>query len=220
MKYTKLEKLGKDVLYTIAMELDCIDVLAYCKTNTRINEKVCDNIYFMRNKLMKDFGFSYNGKDTKLANKYHSFLCKNKNESLGYQTLLASKIGYQDLVEYFFNKGGYLTEGLYEAANIGDMKMVEYLVKNGDNDWYWGIKGAINGGHKDLVEYFINKSGYDMADERTINDLIMLAKTKEYYDIADYLTDYLQSSIDSSYKSIDQSIDQSIDSISFDLRNM
>ena len=68
-----MENLPRDVLYSIAMELDCPEVLAYCLTNKRIYAKVCGNIYFIRNKLRRDFGFIYNKKNTQMANIYYDF---------------------------------------------------------------------------------------------------------------------------------------------------
>ena len=48
------------------------------------------------------------------------------------------------------------------TAYIGDMGLVEFFIdkdiKNGlANDWDWGMYGAALGGHKELVEFFIEK---------------------------------------------------------------
>ena len=74
-----MENLPKDVLYSIAMELDCPEVLAYCLTNKRIYDKGCNHIYFMKNKLIRDFGINYDGKDPNEARKYYNHLCNYKN---------------------------------------------------------------------------------------------------------------------------------------------
>ena len=39
----------------------------------------------------------------------------------------------------------------------GHKDLVEYFISKGANDWNWGMDRAAQGGHKDLVEFFISK---------------------------------------------------------------
>ena len=45
----------KDVLVLLALELDYPDILNYCKSDERVNEKICRNREFWRSKLIRDF---------------------------------------------------------------------------------------------------------------------------------------------------------------------
>ena len=132
-----MENLPKDVLYLIAMELE--DVLSFSLTNKRIYDKVCNNIYFIRNKLRKDFGFYYSDTDTKIANIYYNYLCKERS---------VYKTGY----DWSWAMGN--------AAIRGYKDLTEYCVFKGANDWNWGLRWTVNGNSKntiDLTNYFISK---------------------------------------------------------------
>lgn len=50
-----MDKLSKDTLILLALELNISDVLSLCRTKKMINEKVCENRNFWRQKLEIDF---------------------------------------------------------------------------------------------------------------------------------------------------------------------
>ena len=50
-----MDKLSKDVLFSIALELDLPELLRFCMTCQRINQKICQQPYIWLNKLKKDF---------------------------------------------------------------------------------------------------------------------------------------------------------------------
>jgi hypothetical protein len=50
-----METASKDVLFTIAMDLDLPDLLRWCSSNSRINRDVCQNKDVWRSKLLKDY---------------------------------------------------------------------------------------------------------------------------------------------------------------------
>ena len=50
-----METASKDVLFTIAMELDLPDLLRWCSSNSRINQDVCQNDNVWKSKLLKDY---------------------------------------------------------------------------------------------------------------------------------------------------------------------
>ncbi|GAG81361.1 unnamed protein product, partial [marine sediment metagenome] len=58
-----MDKLDKDTLYSIAIELDLPSLLKFCASNSRINELICKRDPIWLNKLNKDFP---NYKDFKL----------------------------------------------------------------------------------------------------------------------------------------------------------
>ncbi len=50
-----METLTKDTLILLALELNYMDVLKFCSTSKKINRHVCENNYFWRNKLYKEY---------------------------------------------------------------------------------------------------------------------------------------------------------------------
>ena len=56
-----MESASKDVLFTIAMNLDLPSLLRWCESNSRINKNVCLNSDVWRSKLLKDFPSEYPG---------------------------------------------------------------------------------------------------------------------------------------------------------------
>ena len=50
-----MNKLNKDDLILIAIQLDLPDLLNFCKTSTKVDEKVCKNKYFWMRKLKEDY---------------------------------------------------------------------------------------------------------------------------------------------------------------------
>ena len=61
-----METLNKDMLVKIALELDLPRLLRFCESEKRINDKVCKNNDFWRNKLERDFP-DYKTVDWKLS---------------------------------------------------------------------------------------------------------------------------------------------------------
>ena len=50
-----METASKDVLFTIAMNLQLPELLKWCSSNSRINKDVCQNDHVWRSKLLKDY---------------------------------------------------------------------------------------------------------------------------------------------------------------------
>ena len=48
-------------------------------------------------------------------------------------------------------------KAIYFAARGGHYKLVELFISKGANDWNYGMQGAAEGGHKDLVKWFRQK---------------------------------------------------------------
>lgn len=51
----EFEKLHRDVLIYIALQMDAPEILSLCRTNSRINEIICENDKFWMNKVIKDY---------------------------------------------------------------------------------------------------------------------------------------------------------------------
>ena len=54
-----MENASKDVLFTIAMNLELPSLLKWCASSARVNRNVCQNDNVWRNKLLKDFPNEY-----------------------------------------------------------------------------------------------------------------------------------------------------------------
>jgi hypothetical protein len=52
-----MEKVSKDVLFLIAIEMEYPDILRFCSTSARINKYICANNDFWRNKLYRKYPF-------------------------------------------------------------------------------------------------------------------------------------------------------------------
>ena len=50
-----MEKLPKDILIEIALNLNPNDVISFCKSGKRENQVICQNEHFWRQKLVKDY---------------------------------------------------------------------------------------------------------------------------------------------------------------------
>ena len=50
-----MDTASKDVLFTIAMDLDLPSLLRWCQSNSKINRAVCNNLDIWRSKLLRDY---------------------------------------------------------------------------------------------------------------------------------------------------------------------
>ena len=55
MENIKLDELPRDPLLVVAMNMDFSTLNNFCKSSEKINEKICNNDNFWRNKLAQDF---------------------------------------------------------------------------------------------------------------------------------------------------------------------
>jgi hypothetical protein len=47
--------------------------------------------------------------------------------------------------------------GLAKACRGGHRDLVDFMIQKGATDWNWGLKGACQGGNRDLVDLMIEK---------------------------------------------------------------
>lgn len=69
-----MERVPKDVIMKLALELDDESLKNYCLSSKRFNQLICDNYLFWINKILKDFNWLYKGEKTLYAirNKYNN----------------------------------------------------------------------------------------------------------------------------------------------------
>ena len=149
--------LNKDILFSIAMELDMPALLNFCVVNKNINEKICENKYVWLAKLKKDFSFIFDDyrkdEDPKLA---YKFLYNLKNKKFKSDVRIKDQPAYQAATlgslnffrfslgkiektfpNLYFNMGKRLTilnleYGLYGAIESQNLNFVMYFVIDRD----------------------------------------------------------------------------------------
>jgi ankyrin repeat protein len=147
-----MEKLDKDRLFLIAMELDLPGLLNFCQTNKTINERICNNKYIWLAKLRKDFDFVFddyiNFEDPKMA---YKLIYSNKKlmfdiRDEGQRIYQASKMGSKKLFLYILKKSQENFPSHYSLTT--NKMMYESLLR-------YGMSGAIESGNLNLVKYFV-----------------------------------------------------------------
>lgn len=103
-----MEELPRDILFKTALDLDFSDILRLCKSDEKINEKLCegDNL-FWKEKLLRDFHVDYNKlQTTESSRDMYYELHEN------FQSALTSLFqeGYPDKLKNFLIKSGYVKE--------------------------------------------------------------------------------------------------------------
>ena len=70
----------------------------------------------------------------------------------------AAEGGHIDLMKFFIAQGADgLNLAMYIAARGGNKQAVDYLISQGANHWLEGLRGAKDGRHKQLINFFENK---------------------------------------------------------------
>ena len=105
--------------------------------------------------------------DKELADFY---LYNGGQEEIGSAMSEAILAGHTALVYHLIKRGNeifgpddmdqFKDEGLTDAAEAGNVELVNYFIGRGADKWEWGLQGAIRGGHKHLVDFFIAKGAH------------------------------------------------------------
>ena len=69
----------------------------------------------------------------------------------------AARQGSLFRVNELVRQGASVNYGMYGAAQGGHKELVDLFVKKGANYWNSGMRGAAEGGHKELVDLFVKK---------------------------------------------------------------
>src|SRR3989344_4264525 len=57
-----------------------------------------------------------------------------------------------------------MNKGMCDAAKGGHKELVEFFIQKGANDWNWGMRCAAEGGHKELVDLFVKNGANEWND--------------------------------------------------------
>lgn len=139
-----METTYKQHLILIALKLDICSLLNFCLVNKRIKNAIYDNSQFWKNKLVSDYKFTFlHTLETDTPRIYYKLLYKYINLNNSNTIYKIIKYGYADLLKFVRLSSTY------------------------DNlDLEWSLFNACWGGHKNLVDLFIQ----EQAEENGIVD--------------------------------------------------
>lgn len=85
----------------------------------------------------------------------------------------AAKAGNKSLVAYFMANcpSRYWSNGLQGAAEGGHRDLVNFFIDQGVRNWQAGSYGARDGRHTDLMEFFRKKEEQSYRDKYTIKEI-------------------------------------------------
>ena len=124
-----MEDASKDVLFTIALNLDLPSLLRWCESNSRIHRSVCQNDDLWRSKLLKDF-----------PNEYSDFHIFNVNKSLRETYVFLYQLSYikkllnsnESLYDIFLKK--YIDLSYIRLKKIPAFDLPNLQILNLDNN--------------------------------------------------------------------------------------
>jgi ankyrin repeat protein len=64
---------------------------------------------------------------------------------------------YEQILVYYLNNNTKYIDDFYYACNGGHLEIVNLMIKKGENNWNWGLRGACIGGHLEIVKLMIEK---------------------------------------------------------------
>jgi len=193
--------MDKQSLILIAMELDLPSIINFCKTSNKVNKSVCKNKFFWINKLKKDYDFVF--KTKRDPKEYYKLLFKSvdidKEFDPNVGLILSSYYGYDDLVEYFLDKGAAdLENAAIKAAETNNIKVLDILIpKMISEDSSFGIYDLENISifSKNMKKYIITRYKKKLIQKLLI-DLIEIEENDEIKKIVDKLYDDFEISLD------------------------
>jgi len=130
-----MEKLPKDILIEIALDLDLQSIFGYCLSSKYINEKVCENKNFWINKLYKDFNIDH--RESKLSAKKYYLELNNLLKKYNLDALLSYglKNDRNDLVKLAIYKNASLSDfdfNDFQKIKLLDEKLIDILFNEKD----------------------------------------------------------------------------------------
>ena len=133
-----MEKLSRDTLILIALEMDLSSILELCKTNKRINEKICQNDMFWLNKIKKERPKFLPALEDKLKFKSYKDLymkLENSGDTVYMLNLGDKNVNVKgDIFAYFKNyRPGMTPDDIIESEYLGN------FISDKLNDKSWKV---------------------------------------------------------------------------------
>ena len=117
-----MENINKDILVSIALELNYIDILKFCQLSKRIDKYVCKNNYFWMNKLHLDYPYLRNYKFDNYSGAYKMLKTVRAKKLNNYE-----RIGVinSNFIEFLLNSN----LGLTKKYNISINTLLNPIIK-------------------------------------------------------------------------------------------
>ncbi len=170
-----MDKLDKQSLLLVAVEMDMPSLLNLCAASERINQLVCKRPQIWIDKLFRDFNFTFLGVPSEIRNpkKYYEILYKQPpNYKFQYNQYSSSHYSGKDKYEkYYLNS-------LFEAIKYGHIDLVKFLLEKFGKPICEMVYVAIENQHVDIVVYLFQQLKKKF-DESCLYMLVKLAVQKE-----------------------------------------
>ena len=168
---SRFRKLPKDILLKTALDLDLPDILSLCKSDEKINEKLCEseNNLFWIEKLQKDFYVNYN-KLKIIESPKNVYFNLNADFNDGLQQIFDE--GYPEKLKNQLINSGYIKKfqneitkvlGPYYGEKIDEEKY-DNLMYNGDENVNEILQNYFFGGGEDRGYYPLQDADTKFAD--------------------------------------------------------
>lgn len=167
MNSSGLFKLRKDESALVLNELDDKSLFNYCLTN----KSLCPGEEFWRNRFIRKYGkvaSEFKNVDRTWKNYYLLAVHYDEKYTPGRALEEVSEKGYFDLIQFFIFKGGHKEQGLRGAAKGGHKELVNFFLEKGMKFLSYGVSGAAEGGNMDLINFLISKRANDWEDQGLI----------------------------------------------------
>ena len=177
----------KDVDLKILSELNDKDLLNACLTNQYAN-RICKDEHFWRDRFLKTFG-QHEKNETKTWRNFYLAVTYYLSKYFDSSVLIAIKGGFKDvdIIKVLISKrrsNRLLPLWIYEAAEIGDKKLMDFFVNLGVKyEIGEALFSAAKGGNKEIVDYFLSKN----KDMYYIEDAAKIAEKYKHINLARYL---------------------------------
>lgn len=120
-----MDKLDKQSLLLIGVEMDMPSLMNLCKSSKRINELICQKPQIWIDKLWRDFGFRFLGlpSETRQPRKYYEILYSQPpNYKINYSEYSSSH--YQGKQKF----GKFYVNSIFESIKYGFLDLLKFLL--------------------------------------------------------------------------------------------
>jgi hypothetical protein len=170
-------ELPPELLFEVASHLDLPDILRLCQTSSYFRGLFCSmDQTLWRYLYRRDLSTLRTPPDQNYQQAYLTYFRKIRGTSLDDQLLLASRNGYERMVQRLIDDGATdYTWAMVEAAGRGHRDIVDLMLQLGagpqpswvpeETDYDLAMAEAALGGHRDVVQLMLQRgaNNYDRA---------------------------------------------------------
>lgn len=189
MEEQYFDVLSDEIIFRIALDMLPNQINTYCQISGRFNTVVCNDKYFWKQKLLRDFGVKSTSNNPRVEY-IKMFDKENVDTSVG----LATQVGRLDVLQYIYDvarrnrviinwyngmraaiqtcnidlvkflmsKGAEIPHnGLRLATEVNCRELIYFFISEGENDWDGAMTSAVLVCNMELMEYFISMGAND-----------------------------------------------------------